>query len=322
MKRICFPAITILGLALIMGCGGKKTAASAFHVYSEIDSSDVAIGDIVHYQVWAMGSGARKIEFPPPEIDDANITVGEKISLSGEHEGDVGKEFALTFWDTGSYEIPPYAVQVLTEGGGEVDYAVTTDPAVVTVHSLISEEQPTLRDIKPPVPIPTIIPWEILLSLVGIALAAAALVWMWRRRLIEKEEKEEIRVPTRPPYEIAMEKLDALRDQDLTSSERIKRFYVDLSYLVREYLEYQYFVRAIEMTTSEIEDARHLIPADQDELEAVTDVLKRADLAKFARFQPKPERCMKDLETIDHFLRSTRQSWTTVRNGVKTVEAV
>ena len=71
------------------------------------------------------------------------------------------------------------------------------------------------------------------------------------------------------------------------------------------------------MTTSEIEDARYLVPTDQDKLHNVITVLKRADLAKFARFQPDLNQSQKDLKMIKDFLKSTRLSWTTIKNGVK-----
>ena len=306
-----------------MGCGEGKIASKSFHVYSNLDTADVAIGDIARFQVWAMGAGERNIEFPRLEVDNANISVGEGQNLTGENEGDKGIEFQLTFQDTGAYDIPPYVVQILTEDGKEVDYAIPTDPVTVTVHSLISEAQPTLRDIKPPVPIPTIVPWKIILSLLGIGLSMAILFWTWRKRVKEEQlEKEEVFIPSRPPYEIAMEKLDQLKEQIPTGPDQIKNFYAVLSYLVREYLEFQYFVRAIEMTTSEIEDARYLVPTDQEKLHDVITVLKRADLAKFARFQPDLNQSKEDLKMIKDFLKFTRLSWTTVKNGVKPMEAV
>ena len=323
IKNTRFAAVALIIAVVLMGCGEGKIASKSFHVYSNLDTADVAIGDIARFQVWAMGADERNIEFPRLEVDNANISVGEGQNLTGENEGDKGIEFQLTFWDTGAYDIPPYVVQILTEDGKEVDYAIPTDPVTVTVHSLISEAQPTLRDIKPPVPIPTIVPWKIILSLLGIGLSMAILFWMWRKRVKEEQlEKEEVFISSRPPYEIAMEKLDQLKEQIPTGPDQIKNFYAVLSYLVREYLEFQYFVRAIEMTTSEIEDARYLVPTDQEKLHDVITVLKRADLAKFARFQPDLNQSKKDLKMIEYFLKSTRLSWTTVKNGVKPMEAV
>ena len=323
IRNTRFATVVLIIAVVLMGCGEGKIASKSFHVYSNLDTVDVAIGEIARFQVWAMGSDERNIEFPRLEVDNANISVGEGQNLTGENEGDKGIEFQLTFWDTGAYDIPPYVVQILTEDGKEVDYAIPTDPVTVTVHSLISEAQPTLRDIKPPVPIPTIVPWKIILSLLGIGLSMAILFWTWRKRVKEEQlEKEEVFIPSRPPYEIAMEKLDQLKEQTPTGPDQIKNFYAVLSYLVREYLEFQYFVRAIEMTTSEIEDARYLVPTDQEKLHDVITVLKRADLAKFARFQPDLNQSKEDLKMIEDFLKSTRLSWTTVQNGVKLMEAV
>jgi len=317
--------ITVVSVMILLlaGCSEKSDRSRAFHVYGGLDSTDVSIGDIARFQVWAKGAVERKIDFPLMEIDDSNVNVSEGTEIKGEFAEDKGIEFQLIFWDTGSFVIPPYEVHVLNAQGDEVEYTIATDSVEVTVHSLISEAEPVLRDIKPPVPIPTIIPWKIILSLLGIALSVAALVWMWRKRIQDaNEEKPQFIVPSKPPYEVAMDKLDRLRSQSPSTAKEVKIYYAELSYLLREYLEHQYFVRAIEMTTLEIETARHLIPADKEKLDCVIDMLKRSDLAKFARFRPDISECKKDLNVIDDFLKTTRLHWTTTRNGVKPMEAV
>ncbi len=321
----CRGVITGVSLMILIlaGCSEKSDRSRAFHVYGGLDTTSVSIGDIARFQVWAMGAGERKIDFPLMEIDDSNVNVSEGTEIEGEFAGDKGIEFQITFWDTGSFVIPPYAVQVLNAEEDQVEYTIATDSVEVTVQSLISEAEPVLRDIKPPVSIPTIIPWEIIFSFLGIALSVVALIWMWRKRVqAENEDKPQIIVPSKPPYEVAMEKLDRLRNQSTCTSNEVKIYYADLSYLLREYLEHQYFVRAIEMTTSEIEDARHLIPADQEKLDLVLEMLKRSDLAKFARYRPDISDCKKDLNVIGDYLKTTRLHWTTTRNGVKPMEAV
>jgi len=323
--KICsrFLFTGFLSLLLIIGCSETHDQSRTFHIYGGLDTADVSIGDITRFQVWAMGAGERNIDFPLMEIDDSNVTVSEGKEIQGELVGDKGIEFQLTFWDTGSFVIPPYAVQVLNAEGDEVEYSIATDPMEVTVYSLISETEPVLRDVKPPVAIPTIIPWKIILSLLGMTVLVAALVWMWRKRIqAENEEELKIIVPSKPPYEVAMEKLDRLKNQSPSTAEEVKIYFGELSYLLREYLEHQYFVRAIEMTTSQIEAARHLIPADQEKLDRVIEMLKRSDLAKFARFRPGISDCKTDLNVIDDFLKTTRLHWTTTRNGVKPLEAV
>lgn len=308
---------------ILFGCEDRKDNSREFHVYAGLDTTEVVIGDITRFQVWAIGTGKRKIEFPPFEFDNKNISMSEIKETQGEFKDDRGIEFFLTFWDTGSYQLPPYNVHILSEESGEVDYSIQTDPMTVKVHSLITGINPKLKNIKPPVPIPTIIPWKIIFSLVGIVLCALALVWMWRQRIQNDiGDNEEIRIPHKPPYEIAMFKLEELRNKLPSNPDSIKKYYGELSYLIREYVENQYFLRAIEMTTSEIEEAKFLVPVDVKKIDNVIDVLKRADLAKFARFQPSISFCVGDLQVIDDFLRYTRLSWTTIKNGVKPMEAI
>ena len=109
---------------------------------------------------------------------------------------------------------------------------------------------------------------------------------MWRKRIHDENKKIEIAIPNRPPFEIAMDKLDTLSNENPSNAVALKKYYEDLSYLVREYVENQYFLRAIEMTTSEIEEAKFVIPVSNKKLDEVISILKRADLAKFAKFAP------------------------------------
>ena len=306
----CFVWITVLGwLGIWNGCDTKKESSYSFHVYSTIDTSTKKIGDILHYQVWAKGAGQRIIQFPELVIDNPDISVGEGKAIKGSYLDDHGMEFEIVFWDTGVFAIPAYSVTVLSTMGDSAEYSMSTDSISVTVQSVIEDSQPFLRDIKGPVPLPMILPLRIIFLCCSILFLLVILVWLWRKRIPGKKEKPKIYIPSRPPYEIAMEKLERLRNFDISKLSSIKEFYVELSYITREYLEYQFFVRAIEMTTEEIIDSKSYLPLGKDYVDPLLDVLKRADLAKFARFQLDRDQCLNDLDVVEHFITESRIGW-------------
>ncbi|MFQ6673921.1 MAG: hypothetical protein ACE5GH_03940, partial [Fidelibacterota bacterium] len=287
---------------------------------SQLDTTSAAVGDVLHFQVWARGSGGKKVQFPDLAVDVPDIVVGQRKELEGDQENDRGVQFEVTFWDTGTFTLPSYPVNVLTEHGETVDYSLTTDPVTLIVRSVISDPQPRLRDIKPPVPIPLTVPVRLLASVGSIVLLSAVLVWAWRKRVPDTVGEPIPTIPTGPPYDIAMEKLAELRNHPLSTRSQIKEFYARLSYIVREYLEHQYFLRAVEMTTEEIEQEKVSLPLSSDLLDHLVSFLKRADLAKFAKFQPGTDECMGDLEGTEDFIRKTRLDWSVGQESGESVE--
>ncbi|MCH8069788.1 MAG: hypothetical protein IID16_11060 [Candidatus Marinimicrobia bacterium] len=63
------------------------------------------------------------------------------------------------------------------------------------------------------------------------------------------------------------------------------------------------------MTTSEIDLAKDLIPVDHQSTTTLLDVLKRADLTKFAKYRPDSNQCSEDLEKIETFILDARIGW-------------
>lgn len=304
------------------GCETKRESPSPFHVYSTVDTANATVGDVIHFQVWAKGAGQRVIQFPDPVVEDPDISIGGGAELKSEFRDDYGVEFEIAFWDTGKFTFPAYSVHVMSAEEDTVEYSMVTNPITVTVQTVITSPQPTLRDVKPPVPIPIVFPVRVMATVGAVVLLLGVMVWLWKKRVSGARPAQRRYVPSRPPYEIAREKLDALRERGVSTAVEVKHFYVELSYIVREFLEYQYFVRAIEMTTEEIDGARALFPVDDDHWNLLMGVLKRADLAKFARLQPQRKVCLDDLETMEEFVESGRIEWSSPPERKDKLEAV
>lgn len=148
-------------------------------------------------------------------------------------------------------------------------------------HSVVPANLATngLRDIKPPVEIPS--GWAWLWWLLGalVLAAAAALLWnSWRRRRDQ--------LPLIPPVPAHIRAKQKLQEA-LALIGQPKPFCVLVSDTARFYLEERFTFRAPERTTEEF--LHELVGTDlltRDQKESLGDFLQQCDLVKFARYEP------------------------------------
>jgi hypothetical protein len=139
-----------------------------------------------------------------------------------------------------------------------------------------------LRDIKSPLGLrPARRVWWYLAAALLFGCVAA---WFFRRR---QEAQAPAPAPPRPAHEIAYEQLEALRRKDLIRQGMVAKYYIELSDIVRRYLENRFALRAPEMTTQEfLFHARQAAALKGDHQALVRDFLECCDLVKFAKYVP------------------------------------
>jgi len=147
------------------------------------------------------------------------------------------------------------------------------------VQAMTGQQADALRDIKPPVEIPS--GWApVLWTLAGLAIAALLfLAWRyWQKRRSQ--------VPVIPPVPAHVRAKQKLRDALLLINQP-REFCILVSDTIRWYLEERFEFRAPERTTEEFLyelQGTHLLTRDQKE--SLEEFLKCCDLVKFARFEP------------------------------------
>jgi hypothetical protein len=136
-----------------------------------------------------------------------------------------------------------------------------------------------LRDIHPPVAIPSLWIWVwigLAVCVIGAALALARYFWRNRRQVPPA-------LPVVPAHIRARQKLD----EALAHIAQAKIFCTMVSDTIRVYLEERFDFHAPERTTEEflyeLRGTNLLLP---DQKESLGEFLKRCDLVKFARYEP------------------------------------
>ena len=119
--------------------------------------------------------------------------------------------------------------------------------------------------------------------LLGLAaLGAVAGVW-----LLVKRVHRQIRLMRMSPKERALRELATLLARDLIARNQVKEFYLELTMIVRRYIERRHKIRAPEQTTEEfLADVSRDPRFGPDVVKKLRDFLQAADLVKFAAYQP------------------------------------
>jgi hypothetical protein len=136
-----------------------------------------------------------------------------------------------------------------------------------------------LRDIKPPVEIPTGWVWAFWVAAALVVAAIGYFAW----RYWQKRRAQMAIVPIIPPHVRAKQKLE----EALGLLGQPREFCIMVSDTIRYYLEERFTFRAPERTTEEfLNELRQTELLMPDQKESLGEFLKRCDLVKFARYEP------------------------------------
>jgi len=156
---------------------------------------------------------------------------------------------------------------------------MTTTLATNLPSMLAAQSTNDLRDIKPPVEIPSGWAW-VWWGLTALA-AAALLFRAWR--YWQKRRSELPPVPVIPPHVRAKRKLR----EALALIGQSREFCILVSDTIRWYLEERFTFRAPERTTEEfLYELRQTNLLTGEQKDSLGEFLKRCDLVKFARYEP------------------------------------
>ena len=276
-----------------------------------LDSSRILIGDQVKLNVYVDHTAKESIlgvDFSElekiPEIEILatapwdTLTSGEQFVLQ--------QRLTLTSFDSGYYRIPPLPVQYINTNGQTAtintnDLGLAVEPVFMPGDSL--ELAPIKPIIEEPVKFGDYLPY--LGVGIGIILLGVLLYYFfWRDK--DKVKSAEGPKIIRPPHEVALEKLAALKSEKRWQQGQVKAYHSELTHIIREYIEHRYQAPALESTTSEIMRSLQLKALDDDLFNRLRTMLQLADLVKFAKAEPPPERHDQAMTEAVYFVEETK----------------
>lgn len=280
---------------------------------AQIDSTQLWIGDQTGLHLEATTSGTEHVVFPL--FDGQQVQDGIQIVEKGAVDTISGKDgrtvyrqdlVVTSFKDSLFYIQPlPFVVD------GDTQYSNSLSLNVIQPFELDTTQ--AITDIKG-VMRPKIWWWGILrwvlLALLAGALAAAG--WWGYQQLLKRQKKAE-QAPVdpetlRPCEEVALEKLDKIKAEKVWQQGEHKKYFSELTYVIREYIGRRYDVHSTEKTSDDTLQAMRpiLTAADQKELYLKLEkMLRLADLVKFAKWSPAPDENEVSLTAAYAFVRDT-----------------
>ena len=229
------------------------------------------------------------------EIKEQSIDNSSDILLT--------QHLTLASFDTGYVEIPSIGIKYYKSAKDTSVYTSYTDYMYVYVEPAAIDTTMAYRPIK--MPIKQNITFEETAPFVGGGIILAGLVLLIiyiirRSRKKTNTEEEEVK-PQIPAIITAREKMAQLKESNLWQSGKYKDYYTDLTGIAREYLEGQFNIDAIEMTSDEILDEVRKIQLDNLIFSKLQNTLITSDLVKFAKAIPSPaenENAFKDINSF------------------------
>jgi hypothetical protein len=284
--------VSALALCLVVGMYDPASGRD-FHVSTQIKPDSLTVGDKALFINIIDVDSNYDIKPAPVEGQLGDATVLSDIySIPDSEQGTMAFACTLAVYKPGISKIPSFVFNI-TDSLGNVE-RVSGDSLAVTVYSVLPADTSgvDIADIKEPMKLRGPI-WPYLLIPLGIVVIAIS-IFLFSKYYRRKFEMPV--VPPRPPWEIAYENLDRLKAERDLEFGRLKKFYFELTLIIREYLEGRYDFPAAEYTTYELENTEELKEIERDLYEELFATLNRADLAKFAKFLPEPADAESDLK--------------------------
>lgn len=313
-------AEALLLLGFVFSCGGGWEATReiqwqttrGFGEYPislqiRVDADSVTVDQAIHTELILSAGGPVRARLPDPhEIPLQRLMLRQAETASPEPltGGGHQERLLLTMDPTlpGEASIGPVEVSYeIEEGETWTRHTLKSDKLPVTILSLgVPTEGPI--EFKPPRGIAW--PQKSFLVHIVVGVAILALVfglsyWFFLRRV------RRVASPI-PPHRLALRELTDLERRGLLEKGELMRYYVELSTVVRRYVERAFKIPALEQTTEEFALSLTVFERFGHELQDdACGLLEEADLVKFAKFDPGRQRAKDRLYAAKDFVRSS-----------------
>jgi len=301
-------------LALLMlTCLSYRAGAQNIQAEAKLQQYTIRIGDQTKLFLSVHQPAKEHVNFPKltdtitGKIQIVSINKPDTAYDQNDHSAfTVTQSYTITCFDAGTYTIPAFSI-------GTTGSVVKTNELTLQVETVKVDTTKAIYDIKQPITVRyTFLDWLkdnwywIVVPVIVIGLIIG-LIWYLRKRPKTKPVVQ-VRKPAIAPHITALNQLKALRDKKLWQQGEAKQYYIELSDIVREYLEKRYVIKTHEKTTDEIFDGLKRMDISDANRGKLRQILVLSDLVKFAKEKPLPNENEESLEIALEFIVATKMA--------------
>ncbi|MDR0811610.1 MAG: BatD family protein [Paludibacter sp.] len=285
-------------------------SAQAISVSARIDSTSIWIGEQTRLTFEISQPEGQTVLAP---LFSDSIVSGLEIVNAAKpdttHQDNhlvINQSFTLTSFDDTLYYIPPFPFVA----GGDTFYSNSLSLKVIQPFEIDTASN-QIADIKTVYTPP--FNWKKFLLTLALVLLIAAIVGLFVifvvYKLIKRKKKPEeiVKYETRiSPYDFAIQQLARIKDEKLWQQNRAKEYHTELTDVVREFIDRNYSVPSLEMTSEEILDKLIFVNKEnKPAYNTLKQILTLADLVKFAKWNPLPSENEQSLKDAYFFVEET-----------------
>ena len=279
-----------------------STLSFSQKVTTSIDTTKNKIGAQFNLTLKTEVDTLSKVTFPKSKNFGAMEVIRDYV-IDTIRKGDryeLIKKYGLAQFDSGRYVIP--SLQIIINKKFVFSDSIAVEVANVVVDTLKQK----MFDIKPIAKQKADYSWiwQLLLGLVLLAGIGALIYWY-----VKKYQKKKIITEVyKTPIEKATSLLNNLEKKELWQKGEVKSYYSELTDIARNYIEEAIEIPAMESTTAELIVGLRLASQKKkmgltpDTIENLEQVLKQADLVKFAKSKPLEFEISDDRKKIERII--------------------
>ncbi|MFT3681765.1 MAG: hypothetical protein QM791_15950 [Ferruginibacter sp.] len=301
---ISLPARYKFFLLLFLLTGSSKLFSQDATIRATIDRNTILIGEQLKLNVdisFGAGKYSTGIIDLPDSLEHFEVVEKSKTdeTLSGSQLTGFSQSFTLTSFDSGKWVLPPVKINLLAPGN-TVPVTLYADSFPVTVAYSASDTSSQLRDIKPIRGVEVKFPlWYWIAA--GVILLALIIFIIWFYRHWRKNRSKPANTVFKsklPPFEEAVQALEALNKEEPVTLEEQKVFYVKLTDVFRRYLSRRDNVLYFNATSGDLLVLLNEKGIKKEILSGAASALRVADAVKFAKYTAAVGECKESLQQL------------------------
>ena len=285
---------------LILVCFVSSLSLCAQEISNTVDTTNIRIGEQIIYKINIKTDSLGTIRFPESKdflpFEVINESKLDTNSLDKKYI--ISKQFALTHFDSGVFYIPAPKIQFLNR-------EVRLDSFRIKINSVVIDTtKQGLYGIKPIMKSKTQVDFLYWLYVI-LALSLIVFFIYYRNQIFSFFKIHKLEVEYFTPYEKAIKELSEIKKLRYDSNIDVKNYYSNLTFVVRNFLNQKIINNALECTTKELIIRLNLLKSSKKynlsnpTIKNIDNIFSRADLVKFAKYEPDYKTALNDLESLE-----------------------